>query len=146
MMPCHVTPIESTVGRVRDEVLCVCRSRPHRHDAGVRDDDVEPTKLGERGLEDFAQLSPLAHVGLLCDNSAPKLLDLSFCLRQIVGRRQGIAIRFDVVTDVDGDDVGTFFGHLNSVCASLAPSGPGYERYFSVKPTTHQVHLSCWTK
>ena len=122
------------VGRVH-EVLGVRRGGGHRHDAGVGHDDVEAAEVRHSGIERFAQLGPLAHVGLLRHDATPALLHEPFGFGQVLGRRQRVAIGLDVVADVDGDDVRPLLCHADGVGPPLAAAGARDERHFPFEST-----------
>jgi hypothetical protein len=44
---------------------------------------------------------------------------------QIVSRRHPVRHTVDLAAEIDGDDVGTFFGETYGMRAALAPRGPG---------------------
>ena len=81
-----------------------------RQDAGVGADRGELAELGDRPVEDLAQLLPLAHVSSGCDAPAPVALDKRLRPHEVVPGGHRVGVRLDVLTDVDGDDVGAFVG------------------------------------
>ena len=83
-----ITPRRSTSVGV-DEVGSLRISQGHGEDAGVGDDDVEPSEIGNACLDRVAQLGPLAHVGLAGHDAAAKLLDRSLGLCQVLGVESG---------------------------------------------------------
>ena len=66
----------------------------------------------------------LAYVGLAGNDATIELLDRALGLVQILGRGQGIVVRLDLTTDVDGDDVGTLLGHAYGMGSALSTCRP----------------------
>ena len=110
-----------------DEVGGVRVTQRHGQDAGVGDDDVEASEVGEAGLERVTQLGPLPHVGLAGDDAPAQLLDRSLGLGEVLGRGEGVVVRVDLTADVDGDDVRPLLRHPDGVGPALPPRRPGDE-------------------
>ena len=110
-----------------DDVAPSVRARLHRRDTGVRDHDVQPAEFVEPGLQRVLQRLLIANVGLLRNDSRAGVLDKLDREREIVGRRQGIGHRRDLVADVDRDDVRAVGGQPDRLRAALTPCGAGDE-------------------
>ena len=66
------------------------------------------------------QLAGVAHVDLRRDDALPRLLDELRGLLEVLRRRHRVADRREVLTPVDGDDVGALLGQPDRVAAALA--------------------------
>ena len=95
-----------------------------------RDDDVELAQLGDAVVEAPLQLAGVAHVDLRRDDALPGLLDELGGLLEVLRRRHRVADGVEVLTQVDGDDVGALFGQPDRVAAALAARGAGDEGDF----------------
>jgi hypothetical protein len=60
---------------------------------------------------------------------------------QIVSRRHPVRHTVDLAAEIDGDDVGTFFGETYGMRAALAPRGPGDKNDFVFELFRH-LYLS----
>ena len=127
---------EIDVGGV-DEVGRLRITQGHGEDAGVGDDDVEPSEIGDARLERVAQLGTLTDVGLAGHDAAAQLLDGALGLREVLGRRERIVVRFDLAADVDGDDVRPLLGHADGVRPPLPPRRPGDECDLALYASSH---------
>ena len=99
----------------------------HARDAGRRDDDVELAQLGDAVFEGRPQLAGVAHVDLRRDDALAGLLDELRGLLEVLRCRHRVADRREVLTPVDGDDVGALLGQPNRVAAALPARGAGDE-------------------
>ena len=103
-----------------------------RADAGVGTHDVEVAELGDALVDGRLQLVAVTDVRFADDDPAIELLDHAGRLLRSDIARQRIAVRRDVLADVDGDDVGTLGRELHGVAAALATSGASDKGHFSV--------------
>ena len=120
-----------------DEVGGLRITQRHGEDAGVGDHDVEPSEVGDAGLERVAQLGPLAHVGLAGHDAPAQLLDRALGLGQVLRRGEGIVVRFDLTADVDGDDVRPLLRHADGMGPALPPRRPGDEGDLALQASSH---------
>ena len=84
-------------------------------DAGVGDDDVQPAQLLDAGVDRGLERVVVAHVDLGGVDAAVVALDQIRGLGQILRCRQRNLHAVDLLTDVDGDDVGALFGQPHRV-------------------------------
>jgi hypothetical protein len=113
----------------------------HR-DPGVRDHDVEPTKLRHTGVDRRRDSGRVAHVGLARGDAAAKQLDLGDGgvgdgVVEILGCCERIIDRVDIGADVDRDDVGALSRKPQRVGATLPSRRAADDRDFALQQT-HQ--------
>src|SRR6185312_15771552 len=99
----------------------------------VRQDDVHPAELGESGVEDFLDLSKVAHVGLLGNDLSTGFLHQANGLVEVGYAGARIRSRGRLTTDVETDDVRTLTRQRQRVGAPLTASHSRDERDLPVK-------------
>ncbi len=111
-----------------DDVAPTVHSALHRRDTGIGDDDVHAAELVDSGLQRRRQARLIANIGLPRDDPRAGVLDQFDGLREVLGRRQRVRDRGDLLTDVDRDDVGALGGQPHGFGAALTAGGAGDER------------------
>src|SRR6185312_3558246 len=97
-------------------------------DAGVVDEDVDPTPRVDRGLDDL--IAVLDRV-VVRDRLAARRLDLG---DDLVRRRGTLAFAGEAAAEVVDDDLRAAAGKQQRVRATEAATGAGHDRYFSIEP------------
>ena len=75
-------------------------------DARVGDDDVEAPEFADAGIDGGGQADPVAHIGDRRVGALTFLFDQARGFVEVLRTGEGIAVGLDVLTEVDGDDVG----------------------------------------
>src|SRR5205823_1613639 len=97
---------EVDVGDVPPLLLGQLPGHAHAGDAGIGADDVEVAELGQALLHRRRHLGRVPHVGHAGHDAPVEVLDQLDRLGEVVGGAHRERHRVDVVTDVDGDDLG----------------------------------------
>ena len=106
-------------------------------DAGVGDDDVQPAELLDARVDRGLQRVVVAHVDLGGVDAAVVALDQVCGLGQILRGGQRNLNALDLLTDVDGDDVGAFLRQPHGVRAALAARRAGDESDLAFNTSSH---------
>src|SRR6202022_40799 len=108
-----------------------------RGDSRVGYDDVQTTEFVEACLQCGGQRCGIAHVTLAGDDARAGVLHELDRRRQVAGGGHRIGNRCDLVTQIDGDDVGPLGGQLHRVSSTLPAGGARDERDPALE-RTHQ--------
>src|SRR5689334_1408975 len=106
-------------------------------DAGVGDDDVQPAELLYARVHCGLQSVEVASVDLGGVDATVESLDKVGGFGQVLGRRQRNLHAVDLLTDVDGDDIGALFGQPNSVRTTLSTRRSGDESDLAFNTSCH---------
>src|SRR5271168_352677 len=99
------------------------QARRQRTDAGVGDDDVEMTQLGDAPVDRRRQCRAVANIGDLGENALTLLLDQTSGFVEVFRAGQRVLVGFDVFAQIDRDDVGALGGEHPRVRAPLSARG-----------------------
>ncbi|NCL77315.1 hypothetical protein AIIKEEIJ_04805 [Rhodococcus sp. YH1] len=121
--------------------LALFTGADHRHDAGVRQHDVDLPELCDARVVGPLDILDVADVADGRDDRASGLLDLPLGLSEVVAGRHRIEDRGDLAADVHRDDGGPLFGEPDGVRASLASRRTGDESDLAFE-STHECSPS----
>ena len=106
-------------------------------DSRVGDDDVQPAELLDARVDGCLQRVEVAGVDLRGVDPAVVPLDQIGGLGQVLRRGQRNLNAVDLLTDVDGDDVGALLRQPHRVRATLAAGGAGDESDLAFNTSCH---------
>src|SRR5271154_3614227 len=86
---------------------------PHRDDAGVGHDDVQPAELTNPIVHRALQRRTVPHVGLRRVNVTAYRLDFLYRLVEVVKCGQWVRDGVDIGANIDGDDIHPTLGELD---------------------------------